>query len=117
MAVAATSPVTCVRPPAVTPTAVRESAPVTTKPCDRAEVMLATPKGGKLAVDVDPVATLRREATCGQSSTREYDQRKTRRGRCQGSNIFQRHRGPVQLRQPSRNWPEHRDPLRVELQQ
>src|SRR5262245_10568488 len=44
MVIAATSPVTCVRPPAATPTAVRESAPVTTKPCDSAEAMLATPK-------------------------------------------------------------------------
>ena len=44
MVAAAIRPVTCVRPPAATPTAVRESAPVTTKPCDSAEEMLAAPK-------------------------------------------------------------------------
>ena len=40
---AATNPVTCVFPPEVTAIAVRESAPVTTKPWVRDEAMLAAP--------------------------------------------------------------------------
>src|SRR5262245_60033692 len=43
IAAAATSPITCVRPPAAAPIAVRLSAPVTANPCERAEGMLAAP--------------------------------------------------------------------------
>ncbi len=43
MVAAATNPVTCVLPPAVTAMAVRESAPVTTKPWVNEEAMLAAP--------------------------------------------------------------------------
>ena len=40
---AATNPVTWVRPPAASATAVRESAPVTANPCEMADARLAAP--------------------------------------------------------------------------
>jgi hypothetical protein len=43
IAAAATSPAARVRPPAASFIAVRESAPLTAKPCDSAEAMLAAP--------------------------------------------------------------------------
>ena len=44
IAAAVTRPVTWVRPPEVSATAVRESAPVTANPCEMAEARLAAPK-------------------------------------------------------------------------
>ena len=43
IAAAATSPVTCVRPPELSAIAVRESAPLTAKPCETAAATLAAP--------------------------------------------------------------------------